>query len=94
MWLRGQFTADPATGELCRAAHLQGSAVPVLARLSNGSGDPRSADYAPDVRGLAVGFELPDGARTDLVSQTIPRFFSRTPDEFIEFVRANTGGSR
>jgi catalase len=73
-WLRGRFTATPEARELCRAPHLQGQEVPVLARLSNGSGDPNSADYAPDVRGLAVGFELPDGARTDLVAQTVPHF--------------------
>lgn len=90
-WLRGRFIATPQTRELCRAAHLQGQEVPVLARLSNGSGDPSSADYAPDVRGLAVGFELLDGSRTDLVAQSVPRFFSPSPDDFIEFIRANTG---
>ena len=62
--------------------------MPVLARLSNGSGDPNSADYAPDVRGLAVGFALPDGSRTDLVTQSVPRFFSPSPDDFIDFIRA------
>jgi catalase len=91
VWCSGTFTATPDARPLSRAAHLQGVPVPVLARLSNGSGDPDSADYAPDVRGLAVGFELPDGHRTDLVSQSIPRFFSPTPDDFLEFIRANTG---
>jgi catalase len=90
-WLRGRFTAAPEARGLCRAAHLQGQEVPVLARLSNGSGDPNSADYAPDVRGLAVGFELPDGSRPDLVSQSVPRFISPSADDFIEFIRANTG---
>jgi catalase len=92
-WLRGTFTATPAARSLSRAAHLQGEPISVLARLSNGSGDPDSADYAPDVRGLAVGFELPDGQRTDLVSQSVPQFFSRTPDAFLDFIRANTGRS-
>ena len=91
VWLRGTFTAAPEARGLSRAAHLQGAPVPVLARLSNGSGHPRSADYDPDVRGMAVGFELPDGGRADLVSQSIPRFFSPTPDSFLEFIRANTG---
>jgi catalase len=91
VWLRGTFTATPGARSLSRAAHLQGGPIPVLARLSNGSGDPNSADYAPDVRGLAVGFELPDGQRADLVSQSIPEFFSSTPDAFLEFIRANSG---
>ena len=91
VWLRGTFTASPEARTLCRAAHLQGGEIPVLARLSNGGGNPRVPDYAPDVRGLAVKFELPDGGRTDLVSQSIPRFFSSTPEEFVDFIRANTG---
>jgi catalase len=90
-WLRGTFTATPRARELCRAAHLQGDPVPVLARLSNGGGHPRVPDTAPEVRGLAVSFELPDGTRTDLVSQSVPRFFSRTPEDFIDFIRASTG---
>jgi catalase len=92
-WLRGHFTATTEARELCRAAHLQGQEVPVLARLSNASGDPNSADYPPDVRGLAVGFELSDGSRPDLVSQSVPRFFSHSPDDFIEFIRVNTGSA-
>ena len=91
VWLRGTFTASPEARTLCRAAHLQGGEIPVLARLSNGGGNPKVPDYAPDVRGLAVKFELPDGGRTDLVSQSIPRFFSSTPEEFVDFIRANTG---
>jgi catalase len=92
-WLRGTFTASEGGRGLTRAAHLSGETVAVLARLSNGGGDPRVADYAPDVRGLAVKFELPDGSKTDLVSQSVPRFFARTPDEFLDFIRANTGRS-
>ena len=89
---RGTFTASPDGAKLTRAAHMQGDPVPVLARLSNGSGDPARSDYAPDVRGFAVGFELPDGSRTDIVAQTAPRFPVRTPDEFIALVKANVEG--
>ena len=93
IWCRGSFASSPAGRELSRAQHLQAESVPVLARLSNGGGNPNVPDYAPDVRGLAVGFELADGARTDLVSQSVPRFFSSSPEEFLDFVRANTGRS-
>ena len=92
-WCSGTFTASPAARELSVAGHLQGEPVPVLARLSNGGGDPTVPDYAPDVRGLAVSFELRDGTRTDLVAQTAPRFFSPTADDFLEFLRANTGAA-
>jgi catalase len=68
------FTAEPETSSLTRAAHMSGASVPAIVRISNGGGDPTVPDYAPDVRGLAVSFHLPDGNRTDIVSQTIPRF--------------------
>ena len=90
-WVSGTFTATDAARPLSRAAHLQGAPVPVLARLSNGGGDPGVPDYAPDVRGLAVSFELPDGSRTDLVAQSLPRFVSPTPDDFLGLLKANTG---
>jgi catalase len=68
------FTATPEAAGLTRAAHMSGTPVPAKVRFSNGGGDPRVPDYAPDVRGLAVGFQLPDGTRTDILSQTIPHF--------------------
>jgi catalase len=87
----GTFTPTAEAAELTRAAHLQ-APVPVIARLSNGGGDPTVPDYAPDVRGLAVSFELPDGARTDLSAQNAPRFPVRTPDAFIDLVSATKPG--
>jgi catalase len=92
-WCSGTFTATPEAAALSRAAHLRGEPVPVTARLSNGAGNPRLPDGASDVRGLAVAWELPDGSRTDLLAQSVPRFFSPTPEEFIALVRAGTGRS-
>jgi catalase len=88
MLLRGTFTATPEAAALTRAAHMQGEPVPALARVSNGAGNPDAPDYQPDVRGLAVKFELPDGSKTDIVCQTLPRFPFRTPEGFVEFLRA------
>lgn len=86
--LKGTFTATPEAAKLTRAGHLQGGEIPVTARISNGSGHPRSPDKAPDVRGLAVKFYLPDGSRTDISAQTAPRFPNHTPEEFVDLVRA------
>ena len=66
------FTATPRAAELTRAGHMSGEPIRTTARLSNGGGDPTEPDYAPDVRGLAVAFHLPDGTRTDILSQTLP----------------------
>jgi catalase len=93
IWCRGTFKATREATALSRAVHLQGGDVPVLARVSNGGGNPKVPDYAPDVRGLAVKFELPGGEATDLVSQSVPHFISRTPEEFLDLLRAQTGRS-
>ncbi len=90
----GSFTASAEAGALTRAAHMQGTEVPMLARLSNGSGDPEEPDKAPDVRGLAVSFELSDGSRTDIVAQSAPRFPVSSPDRFIELIEATERGRR
>jgi catalase len=90
--LKGTFRATPEAAELTRAVHMQGQPVPVTARVSNGAGNPRIPDYAPDVRGLAVKFYLPDGSRTDIVAQTAPKFPVRTPKGFVELLRAGKPG--
>jgi catalase len=62
--------------------------VPVTARVSNGGGDPAIPDYAKEGRGLALKFYLPDGSKTDIVMLSLPCFFARTPEDFLEFTRA------
>jgi catalase len=87
--LKGTFTATGEAAELTRAVHMQaGQSVPATVRFSNGAGKPDSADYAPDPRGMAVKLYLPDGSRTDIVAQTSPRFPVRTPEAFVELLRA------
>lgn len=88
----GVFTATGEGARLCRAVHLQGEPVPATVRFSNGSGDPASPDYAPDVRGLAVAFHLPDGERTDISAQTVPYFPFSEVDPFIELLRRSRPG--
>jgi catalase len=83
----GTFTATTEAARLTRAAHMQGKPARATVRFSNGSGDPDSPDYAPDVRCLAVTFHLAGGSRTDISAQTAPRFPFRDVDSFIELVR-------
>ena len=90
--LKGTFTATPQAARLARAAHMQGEPVPVTARVSNGGGNPEVPDYAPDVRGLAVKFYVPDDSRTDIVAQSAPRFPFHRPEPFIELLRVQHPG--
>jgi catalase len=92
IFCKGSFTASPEAAGLTRAAHMQGQPVETSVRLSNGTGDPGQPDYAPDVRGMATSFQLPDGSRTDIVAQTSARFPVRTPDEFVKLVAATNAG--
>lgn len=86
---KGTFTATPEAARLSRAAHLQGETVPVTTRFSNGAGNPGTPDFAQDGRGMATKFYLPDDSRTDIVALNLPRFFVRTPEDFVKFTRAS-----
>jgi catalase len=90
--MTGTFTG--AGTDLTTAPHLQGEPVRVTARFSNGGGDPGIPDYAREGRGMAVKFYLPDGAKTDIVALSLPCFFVRTPEDFLEFTRARKDPER
>jgi catalase len=90
--MTGTFTG--AGTDLTTAPHLQGEPVRVTVRFSNGGGDPGIPDYAREGRGMAVKFYLPDGAKTDIVALTLPCFFVRTPEDFLDFTRARKDPER
>jgi catalase len=86
--LSGSFSATPEAAKLTRAPHMQGDPVKVTVRFSNGAGNPDAPDYAArDGRGMATKFYLPDGGKTDIVALSLPSFFVRTPEDFVEFTR-------
>jgi catalase len=87
--LSGTFAPSQQARDLTRAAHMQGDAVRVTVRFSNGGANPESNDAdVGDGRGMAVKFYLPDGSTSDLVGLSIPVFFVRTPEEFLDFTLA------
>jgi catalase len=82
----GTFTANAAGRAFSRAAHFQGTPVPVTARFSYGSSDP---DTPPTkVTAMATRFYLPDGTVTDLIGISLPAFPARTPDEVLQILDA------
>jgi catalase len=84
----GRFAATPEAAGLTRAAHMRGEPVRATVRFSNGGGDPGIPDYATEGRGMAVKLYLADGTRTDMVALSLPVFFARTPEDFLEFTQA------
>src|SRR2546428_11666733 len=75
---------------LSRAPHLVAASTPVIARFSNGSGVPDVADNSPHAvpRGLALRFQLPNGAYTDIVANSHNGFVVGTGEEFAAFLDA------
>ncbi len=83
---RGSFTATPEAAALTVAPHMQGDAIDVVVRLSNGAGNPYTVDKSSDrkgaVMGLAVRFALPDGSTAEWAALNIPDFPAHVPDDF------------
>ena len=85
----GTFTATPEAAALSRASHLDGTARPVLVRWSTASGNGRTRDTTPDIRGMAVKFTGDDGQPFDLLGQTSPSFPTRDPELFVRLAEAS-----
>src|SRR3954468_1584897 len=87
--LSGTFVPSADASGLTRAAHFAGRLAGVTVRFSNGGANPRSNDAeVGDGRGMAVKFYLPDEVSTDIVALSLPVFFVRTAEEFLEFTLA------
>jgi catalase len=81
----GTFAASEVARNYCVAEHFNGDDFHVSARFSNASGSATQRDGWSDVRGMATRFHLSQGAETDLVSMTLPEFFTPTPETFFDF---------
>ena len=88
LYCEASFTATEEARGLSRAAHLQGREMPALVRFSVASGDPEVHEGGREGHGMAVKFDLGDGEVTDLLGSTSPTFLARTPEDFLELLRA------
>ncbi len=86
----GTFTPTAEAKTLSRAAHFNGPPVPVTVRFSNAPGVPVNADSSPGSgpRGIAIRFNLPGGAFTDIVSISHNGFVVGTGEDFLAFLKA------
>src|SRR5262245_14741972 len=92
--LSGRFTPNTEVPKLSKAAHFA-KEVLIRARFSLGGGNPNAPDNAQDnVRGLAIKFDLGNGASTDLVTISAPVFFVKTPELFVEFLKTVASGDK
>ena len=92
--LTGKFTPAPEAAKLSKAAHFA-KPVPITARFSLGGGNAQAPDNDKgNVRGLAIRFDLGNGAFTDLVMISAPVFFVQTPALFVEFLQTVGSGDK
>jgi catalase len=84
----GTFRASSDAPRVTRAAHFTGQSVPTIIRFANANGNPDVHDGVPNVRSMAVKFQLSDGKSADILANSIEGFVARTPEEFLEFLRA------
>lgn len=85
----GNFRPSSDAPRVTKAVHFQGTtATPVTVRYSNASGNPDVPDGAPGNRAMSVKFPLPGGKTADILANTVDGFVARTPEEFLEFLRA------
>ena len=87
--VEGVFSPSPGAPAFSKATHFAKS-VPVLVRFSDTTGVPNLPDADPNAspHGIAIRFQLPDGAFSDIVSISANGFPVATPEDFLEFLRA------
>ena len=84
----GTFRASPDASRITRTPHFSGPPVPTIVRFANANGNPDVHDGAPNVRSMAVKFQLPGGTSADILANSVEGFVARTPEELLEFLRA------
>lgn len=77
----GEFVGTPEAAAISRSALFNGAAIPVVARFSLASGNPKLPDTSRGVRGLALQFRLPRGVH-DMAMLNTPVFGAAVPATF------------
>jgi catalase len=88
--LSGTFTPAPGARSLTRAPHAVRESTPVTVRFSGSSGIPNIPDNDPNAspKGMAIRFHLAEHVHTDIIGVAHDGFPVRTPEEFLELLRA------
>lgn len=88
--VQGEFLPAQSAASLSKAAHLQAAASPVTVRFSNATGLPTipDADGNAFPKGIAIRFQLVEGAFTDIVSISTNGFPAAKPEDFLGLLNA------
>src|SRR6267378_1730327 len=74
----GTFRASADAPRVTRAPHFAGQSVPTIVRFANANGNPDVHDGVPNVRSMAVKFQLSDGRTADILANSVEGFIART----------------
>lgn len=88
--VQGEFTPAKSAASISKAIHLQTKSSPVVVRFSNATGVPTipDADGNAFPKGIAIRFQLPEGAFTDIVSISTNGFPATKPEDFLGLLNA------
>jgi catalase len=88
--VEGNFKASPEAAALSKAAHFNGSTIPLVARFSDATGVPNIPDGSPraNPHGIAIKFHLPDGSDTDIVINALKFFPVANATDFRDLLLA------
>jgi len=94
--VKGSFQPSAEAASLSKAPQFNSkNAIPVVGRFSMGGGDPKASNAAKDnVRGLALHFDIGNGATTDLVLISAPVFLAKSPDQFLALLTTVATGDK
>ncbi len=83
--VQGEFVPAKSAASLSKAVHLQKNPSPVTVRFSDATGLPTipDADSNAFPKGIAIRFQLADGAYTDIVSISTNGFPAAKPEDFL-----------
>ncbi len=84
----GTFVGTADAAKLSKSALFSGEAVPVVARFSLPSGNPKIPDTVKNVRGMALQFRLPGGALHHMALLNVPMFGAAQPKTFLDLIQA------
>ncbi len=87
---QGTFAPTKDAATISKAAHFQGTPVPVTVRFSDGAPDPSIPDNSPDAgpRGMAIRFHLAGDGKADIVALSHNGFPVGTGEEFLALQQA------
>lgn len=80
----GSFVGKAEAADYSRSALFAGVPIPVVARFSLAGGNPEASDAERSPRGMALEFQLPNGALQHMTMIDSPTFFAALPRTFLD----------